>query len=623
MGERRTLLLRASSAVVLMGLLAALANLQGVFVRARADAIEELDAHRALLAEYARRALVEDLGGRLRDARPRIEATLDDPLLDANGLYLSRDGDQRLPRQWQPFAAFEPEAIALYTRLLEGGSPDPSADDPSPWQERLALLEQLRSALLSSQTATIEQSFRKILRHEGRYVISARLDLTLQAALLDLFQRHASPARPLMQMRLRDGVTTASQRRDGLQRQLLRRRDRFSNAEFAWLAARVVEISERAGVRHDDFQARVAQTSAPTIAPPAGEQALLFHRDSRGVEWALAARGPGDREGIRVALRTLLDDTEAQMRSLGLIEPADGLEVTSLAVRPPRSSVPSAPVSVRLSDLEIAVASARWAHRGAEIQQQFVAKSMLGLGCGVLAVGVVVFATLAQRRRQRLLELKSDFIATVSHELRTPLASIRVQAETLERRIADMPGTREYPRRIVRDIDQLGFLVENLLCFNRLDRGHWAPVTSLISLAELVEDLREDLLTLGRRSFQIHAPDVEAVTFEADPDLVRLLFINLARNACSYNASEKVEITISTEADTILFGDNGVGIPTGRWSEVFDDFVRLADPRETRGSGLGLAICRRVAEAHGGRIAIRDSSPAGTIFEISLGRLSR
>ena len=61
----------------------------------------------------------------------------------------------------------------------------------------------------------------------------------------------------------------------------------------------------------------------------------------------------------------------------------------------------------------------------------------------------------------------------MSHELRTPLSAIRALAETLERRVGGQPGAGNYPSRIVAEADGLGRLVENILSFNRLDKGRW------------------------------------------------------------------------------------------------------------------------------------------------------
>ena len=44
----------------------------------------------------------------------------------------------------------------------------------------------------------------------------------------------------------------------------------------------------------------------------------------------------------------------------------------------------------------------------------------------------------------------------------------------------NVPSARDYPKRIVRDIDELAFLVENILSFNRLDKGRWQPVEPVL-----------------------------------------------------------------------------------------------------------------------------------------------
>jgi two-component system sensor histidine kinase SenX3 len=138
-----------------------------------------------------------------------------------------------------------------------------------------------------------------------------------------------------------------------------------------------------------------------------------------------------------------------------------------------------------------------------------------------------------------------------------------VQAETLERRVADMPGARDYPRRIIADIDRLSFLAENILSFNRLERGGWRPIRSVLSVGEIVDDLRRELGRLTDRDFSIVGSGVDELSIHGDPDLVRLLFLNLAQNSCKYSEAERVEIEISSRDGIILYRDNGVGIPHG------------------------------------------------------------
>ena len=91
---------------------------------------------------------------------------------------------------------------------------------------------------------------------------------------------------------------------------------------------------------------------------------------------------------------------------------------------------------------------------------------------------------------------QADFVATVSHELRTPLASIRLLAETLELRLTGNPEARDYPARIVREAENLTFLVENVLSFNRFDKGRWKLQAEQVRVGEVAASLRQELAVL-------------------------------------------------------------------------------------------------------------------------------
>ena len=68
---------------------------------------------------------------------------------------------------------------------------------------------------------------------------------------------------------------------------------------------------------------------------------------------------------------------------------------------------------------------------------------------------------------------------------------------------------------------------------------------------------------------------------------------------------------------TISVRDNGQGIDPAYHDLIFLPFKRLHG-REIPGTGIGLAICRRIIEAHGGRIWIESVQDAGTVFHFSL-----
>jgi signal transduction histidine kinase len=315
--------------------------------------------------------------------------------------------------------------------------------------------------------------------------------------------------------------------------------------------------------------------------------------------------------GVRVDLHRMLAHITGRMRHLGLLTGRD-----QVIARPPsRGAQP-------VAGLALKVESPRWKRLHRDISRRYRLKTLLTVASGMLALVIVILAVVFQHRRHRYLQLKSDFVASVSHELRTPLASIRLLAETLERRTAGLEKVREYPARIVRDVDGLTFLVENILSFNRLDKGRWVIRPRTLALDELVQTLEEELETATAAEVQVRDEGLEGVTLRGDPELVRLLLSNLGRNGCLYNNQDPVVLTFGAarRADRLVVtvADNGVGIPAGERDKVFGEFYRPTDPtgRGVRGSGLGLAMCRRIMKLHGGTIRIAATGPDGTTFEL-------
>jgi signal transduction histidine kinase len=299
------------------------------------------------------------------------------------------------------------------------------------------------------------------------------------------------------------------------------------------------------------------------------------------------------------------------MRSGGLLAPGDRIELRAPATR-----------AVALGDLQIGlIATSAGAARSAIARRYLVKLGLLGL-CGAMALAIGVLGVALQGRRQRILEIKAQFVAGVSHELRTPLASMRVLAETLLRKTQDLEQVRDYPARLLRDVDGMSFLVENILSFNRLGRGRWQPRPEPLQLGELVTGVCDEAAERAGRSLRLHV-DLEEknVTIEADPELMRLLVRNLAANAIGYNRRDPVEIRLqarrgSDRSLTVEFGDNGVGIAADERERVFEDFYRGRASESARGSGLGLALCRRVMALHGGTIMIERSDQLGTLFRL-------
>lgn len=591
-------------------LLMGLAALQRIFIAERDEAQARVEAERGALQEYARRTLEQLLDGELHPAEDEIGRAVDDPLVGTSTLLLVVDGRQRFPRPVS-FAPGEATPGAdLYRELRAGRIPE--ADDPaSPWAERLALYRTLRAALAGGGHGPVEAAFRGLIRHRTRYVIDSSLDLPSMVAALDEMFDRTEPSLDLVALLLRDGLRDGgSVIVEGLQPALLRRRDRFTEGDFGFLAERVVALSERSQTEVDDFRARSGEPLSTPLRMPstlAGPSLLL------GGQWFARTDANGVVVGTALDIASMMQVIDDQMRGRALIEPDD------IVLLPPLDATIQP-----IATLPITIESPRFVDRIRDADQNYRIKSIFLISTIGLALVIVVLAVVLASRKRRFVELKNDFVATVSHELRTPLAALRLMAETVERKVAGMAAVRDYPARMVREIDDLNFLVDNILSFNRLDKGRWRPRRERIALEPLVEDVGRELQQWSPKTVEVRCRDLDGLVLMADPELLRLLLRNLGKNACTYCSRDTVTIDVVGRRErrtwrrglTVLVTDNGVGIPRREHRRIFGDFYRGSMTPTSRGSGLGLAICRKTMTAHGGKIRIVTSSPMGTTFAL-------
>jgi two-component system OmpR family sensor kinase len=214
------------------------------------------------------------------------------------------------------------------------------------------------------------------------------------------------------------------------------------------------------------------------------------------------------------------------------------------------------------------------------------------------------------------------FVADASHELRTPLTSIRGYAELLRRGADAVPEERlAAARRIEREAQRLGVLVEDLLLLARLDEG--VPVERVpVDAVRLVEDLAADARVVDpERAITVDAPAPLAVL--GDRDRLTQVVTNLLANARAYSpAGTSIELRAAAVDGTgrIEVIDHGPGIDPELTPHVFDRFWRADDSRsrDRGGAGLGLAIVAAVVGAHGGQCEAVETPGGGATFRVDL-----
>lgn len=219
-----------------------------------------------------------------------------------------------------------------------------------------------------------------------------------------------------------------------------------------------------------------------------------------------------------------------------------------------------------------------------------------------------------------------NFVWHASHELRTPLANllgILDISRAYDERPKDMRATLTSATEEVR---RLISLTNDLLLLAELSQDKPVPDLPLIPVL-LMEPLLDAVQAVQRRypaaTIELHLPDaVEDCQARAHAELLTLALVNLLDNACKYSptgSSVHVSLSQSVDGCTFIVRDAGIGITPGALPHIFEPMYRADDVR-TRfsGNGVGLSLVQRVAELHGGGVAVQSVVGQGTEFRLWL-----
>jgi signal transduction histidine kinase len=235
-----------------------------------------------------------------------------------------------------------------------------------------------------------------------------------------------------------------------------------------------------------------------------------------------------------------------------------------------------------------------------------------------------------QRRsgeRDRLDQLKDEFVLTASHELRSPLTAVQGFAEVLMLQREELSQKQAETVEIILDNTRhLVRLLNDLLDLARSDAGRLAIKLVPTETGPLVEDAVRTMRGQTEAAGQTLSLEIEddLPPVEVDPDRIRQVLVNLLTNAheyCPQGASIEVTAARAGEGEVeIAVSDDGPGIPPEQIEHIFERFTRgdAGITQRVGGTGLGLAISKSLTELHGGTIAVSSPPGEGASFSIRL-----
>lgn len=230
-----------------------------------------------------------------------------------------------------------------------------------------------------------------------------------------------------------------------------------------------------------------------------------------------------------------------------------------------------------------------------------------------------------QVQRARRLSALGEMAAGIAHEIRNPLAAIQLYAglATEDLQDCDTPqgeSALENVGKIASAVRGMSAIVNDVLSFSR----GIEPSPASFDVCDLLDRvIASNAPAIDQAGALVVRKDLErgALSLRADPGLLQQALLNLVRNAVDAMASVDGRRVLTLDAKADEFGivftvaDTGPGVPDDCIDRIFNPFFTT---RNT-GTGLGLAIVHRIADAHGGSIAVhRDPQLGGAVFSLSI-----
>ena len=228
--------------------------------------------------------------------------------------------------------------------------------------------------------------------------------------------------------------------------------------------------------------------------------------------------------------------------------------------------------------------------------------------------------------------LKSEFLANMSHELRTPLHAIMGFAQLMHNGKVGAVSSehQEYLGDILSSSRHLLQLINDVLDLSKIEAGKLEFHPEPLNLPKLVGEVTDVLRTIAMRKRMLVTVEIDPAVAEVtlDPSKLKQVLYNYLSNALKFTSEDGCIMIRAMPEQPDWFRleveDTGIGIHPEQVSRLFTKFQQLdaGAAKKYQGTGLGLALTKRLVEAQGGSVGVRDAGRTGSIFFALLPRLA-
>lgn len=246
------------------------------------------------------------------------------------------------------------------------------------------------------------------------------------------------------------------------------------------------------------------------------------------------------------------------------------------------------------------------------------------LGEGIVFFSIVVFA-IFQIRKSILKDIElsrqqKNFLLAVTHELKTPIASVKLYLQTLKRHQLDDEKRNEIATNALTENERLQQIIDNILSVSQLENRTFQLHKERINIHQAIETALHAARIQNACEIETSCP--ENLNFNLDKNAFHSILSNLIDNALKY-AGDFPRIAVHCSGNekqlSLIFEDNGPGVPSEKLDIIFQRFARLGheETRSSKGVGLGLYIVKELVRAMDGEIKAENVTSGGLRFTMT------
>lgn len=207
-------------------------------------------------------------------------------------------------------------------------------------------------------------------------------------------------------------------------------------------------------------------------------------------------------------------------------------------------------------------------------------------------------------KKDKLDEMRTEFLSNVSHELKTPIALIQGYAEGLMENVNEDAESRQFYCEVIADeADKMNKMVKKLLSLNHIEFGENPVEFQRFDIVAVVKSvLSSTEILFQQKGASLHFEEYDPIYVWADEYLVEEVITNYVSNALNHvDGIRIIEVKLIEDNGLVRVAvfNTGDNIPEEDIPKIWDKFFKVdkAHTREYGGNGIGLSIVKAIMES--------------------------